>query len=250
VTTQYIRVSAVLNAIRQAEISAIEQVADVIASDAQHRAPVRRVFKEKPGFRRKFRPLTPIEQSLAIKRANAYYGPSVFKARWQAMSDKQQAKARFNYSHAQIPRRGSANSLSASGNLRVLGHIAAGQFSSTTGASKHGKTGYNPGAITPLLTSRGAYEVRSGRAIHLAATKTGQSVQVGGALKASIGNEGAVETDSGVTAKVSAKIRYAKFVEFPTVHNAAQPFLRPALMANRRRLVTTVAGEIRKVLGG
>lgn len=240
-----INVAAVMNAIRQAERAAIEQVADVIAADAKHRAPIRKVFKEKPGFRRKFRALTPIEQQLAAKRATNYYTnvkPNAFKLRRSLVHIR-------NYAQVQIPRRGSANSLANSGNLRVLGHINQGQFTSTTGAWKSGK-GYNPGAITPLLTSRGAYEVRSGRAIHLAATKTGQKVQIGGALKASIGNEGVTETDNGVSAKVSAKIRYAKFVEFPTVHNAAQPFLRPALMGNRQRLRSTLAGEIRKVLGG
>ena len=75
-------------------------------------------------------------------------------------------------------------------------------------------------------------------------------VQVGGRLKASIGNEGMVQTDAGVSARVSARVRYAKYVEFPTTHNASQPFLLPALHDNRGRLRQALARELRSRLGG
>ena len=50
--------------------------------------------------------------------------------------------------------------------------------------------------------------------------------------------------------EVEAAIDYAKFVEFPTVRTAAQPFLLPALAQSRQRVVTTIAASIRKNLGG
>jgi len=242
-----LNVSAILNAIRIAEERAIEQVAAAVVAGAKHRAPVRKVFKEKAGFRRRFRPLTPLERNIATRRAQTYYThvqPNEFK--------KRRALAHIrNYATAQVPRRGSANSLANSRKLRVLGYLRHGQFSSSTGATRNRRGGFEPGAITPLLTARGRYEVRSGRAIHKEVLASGAiRIQVGGALKASIESEGVTHSDKGVTARVTAGIRYAKYVEFPTVHNAAQPFLRPALQGNRQRLRSTVATEVRKAIGG
>jgi HK97 gp10 family phage protein len=101
-----------------------------------------------------------------------------------------------------------------------------------------------------LLTSRGLYEIRSGRAIHRVAQGGRTRVQVGGALKASIEAEGVVQTGNGQKNTIVAAIRYAKFVEFPTIHNAAQPFLRPALHANRETLPRVLGEKIRSALRG
>jgi HK97 gp10 family phage protein len=111
--------------------------------------------------------------------------------------------------------------------------------------------GFESQSLNPLLTSRGRYEVRSGRAIHKEVLPSGNTkFHIGGALKASIGSEGAIQTGEGVEVRVTAAIRYAKFVEFPTTHNAAQPFLLPALHDNRERLRKEVANEIKRRLGG
>ncbi len=69
-------------------------------------------------------------------------------------------------------------------------------------------------------------------------------------MKASIGSEGVVVTDTGATIQVAARIRYAKYVEFPTTHNASQPFLLPALHDSRPRLRRELANSLRKRLGG
>lgn len=242
---KHIQSAAILNAIRQAEIEAVEQVAEVIAADARHRAPIRKVFREKT--RRRFRPLTPLERNIATRRSEHYYtkiAPNDFKRR------RSLAHLR-NYAQVQLLKRGSANSLQHSRSLRLLGSINGGRFTSSSGAFPNRRGGFEPGEkLSPLLTARGKYEVRSGRAVHISATKQGQRVQIGGALKASIASEGAQETETGVKAVISARIRYAKYVEFPTVHNAAQPFLRPALHGNRTRLRQALANEIRKALGG
>ena len=114
-----------------------------------------------------------------------------------------------------------------------------------------GAQGFDSASLNPKLTSRGRYEVRSGRAIHLVPTAGGgKSVQIGGRLKASIESEGAIQTGQGATLRVTAGVRYAKFVEFPTIRTSAQPFLLPALHDNRQRLVKTMAAEVKKALGG
>jgi hypothetical protein len=246
----WLDIPAIMRRVRMGEIEGLEEVGDRVAVDAKRRAPIRKVFREKPGFRRKFRPLDRAQRALAIRRANAYYGPGGFKARLSQLSAKQRAKARFNYSHAEVSRKGSMNSLAASRQLRLLGIERNGRFTSPSGNVRT-RRGVEPSAsLKQKLSSRGLYEVRSGRAIHREPGASGTRVMAGGALKASIGSEGAVEMPHGATVTVSARIRYAKFVEFPTIHNAAQPFLRPALYAERSKVKATLAAAIRRTLGG
>lgn len=238
-----LNIAAIISRIESAEVVATEEVADFVAQDARARAPIRKVFREGAGFRRRFRALTPLERNLAIRRAQAYSGYNDFQRR-RSVAYLQ------HYARAEIRRRGSANSLSRSRTLRVLGTERNGAFRARTDAVRSGR-GYQSASLSPLLTARGRYEVRSGRAIHREVLASGASrVTIGGALKASIESEGAVSTGQGTTVKVTAGIRYAKFVEFPTTHNAAQPFLLPALHDARQRLRQAVAAEVRKALGG
>ena len=237
-----INVARVLALVEAAERAALEEVADYVARDAKARAPVRKVFKEAKGFRRAFRPLASPEKVLAIKRAMAYQGYSDFQRR-RSVAHIQ------HYARAELRRPGSANSLSRSRTLRLLGTESGGRFSARVDAIRSGR-GFTSAALHPLLTSRGRYEVSSGRAIHREATTSGVNVQIGGRLKASIGNEGVVQGNNGATAKVSARVPYAKFVEFPTTHNASQPFLLPALQGARGRLRSTLASNLRSRLGG
>ncbi len=248
---QAFNIPAILKAVRQAEIEALEQVSSFVVADARRRAPIRKVFKERKGFRRKFRELTPNEKLLAIKRATAYYGAQSFKAR--------QVTAHIrNYAKVQVPRQNSNNSLNRSRRLRVLGVVEPnrGTFVPRTDARqvvnrRTGTIGFNSPSLNPLLTSRGRYEVRSGRAIHRVALPGGGSrVEIGGKLKASIDSEGAIVTGEGATERITAAIGYAKYVEFPTVRTHAQPFLLPALQDSRQRLVKTMSDEVRKALGG
>jgi HK97 gp10 family phage protein len=218
-----LNIPAILALVEAAEVDAIEAVADFVAADAKSRAPIRKVFREAAGFRRKFRALTGPERSLAVKRAMQFSGYTDFQRRRSVSYLK-------NYARAELRRPGSANSLARSRKLRNLGPVSGAQARAQQ--------------LRPLLTSRGKYEVSSGRALHQVVSKGGYvSVHVGGRLKASIGNEGAV-------AKVAARVWYAKFVEFPTTHNASQPFLLPALQDARGRLRQTLARELRSKLGG
>lgn len=238
-----INIGAVMAAVARAEQVALEEVAAQVVAEARARAPVRKVFKEASGFRRRFRPLTPLERNLAIRRAQAYQGYNDFQR-------KRSVAYLRNYARAEVPRRGSANAIGRSRTLRRLGIERGGVFRPRVDAVRSG-TGYTSPSLNPLLTARGRYEVRSGRAIHKEVLASGAvRVQVGGRLKASIESEGVVSTGQGATVKVTAGVRYAKFVEFPTTHNAAQPFLLPALHDNRTRLRQVMAREVRRALGG
>lgn len=246
----WLNTAAIKGAIRSAAREELEVIGDEIAADAKRRAPVRKVFRERPGYQRRFRRLTTSERAVASRLAENYYRnirPNEFKRR--------RALAHIaNYARVQRPGPGSLNALERSRRLRTLGFERGGRFSSTTGArrlSRREGGGIDPGAITPLLTSRGAYEIRSGRAVHRETLSSGHTrVQAGGALKASIGSEGVSETPNGLEVKVTAAIRYAKYVEFPTIRTAAQPFLRPALHAAREAIPRRLASAIGKALPG
>src|SRR5262245_24230134 len=208
-----------------AAVETLEEISEQIAATARARAPVRKAFKERRGFRRKFRSLTENEKRTAIARANNYYTkvrPDEF-ARRRAVSFIQ------NYGRVEIRRRGSMNSLANSRSLRFLGIERGGRFASSTGARRVGR-GFEPGTeARQAMTSRGLYEARRGRSIYRKPVGSGTSsrVQVGGSLKASISAGPVVESAAGQKVSVGAYIRYAKFVEFPTIRTAAQPFLLP-----------------------
>lgn len=237
-----IDIAAVVAAVEEAEVAALDEIADRVVQDAKSRAPVRKVFREAKGFRRRFRPLTSAERALATKRALAYPGYSDFARRRSVAYIARYAKA-------ELRRPGSANALSRSRTLRLLGTEQGGRFQARVDAVRVGR-GFTSASLSPALTSRGRYEVRSGRAIHREATAAGTQVQIGGRLKASIGSEGVVQQGTGSVVRVSARVRYAKFVEFPTTHNASQPFLLPALHDQRARLRQALARELKARLGG
>lgn len=230
----------------------LDEAAERIAADARQRAPIRKVFREKPGFRFKTRELTSQEREIATRLANEYYGR---EGRPDSEFRRRRAVAHIRYyARVTLPSRKSANTLAHSRADRQLGVIKAGRFTSANGARRlwvRGAPGFEPGeAVRSKLTSRGLYEVRSGRAVSI--TPMGRSAkraQIGGKLKASIGVGPVRETADGVEVEVKAGIRYAKYVEFPTVHNRAQPFLLPALKDEQRTLVHDVAASIRRSLG-
>jgi len=243
----FLNIAAIKGAIHVAEEMTLDEIGDAIAGDARRRAPIRKVFKEKKGYRRKYRNLTPTEKALATQRANNYYGhiaPDEFKRR--------RAVAHIaNYARVQIARPSSANTLSRTRELRLLGTETSGRFTSTSGASRLRSGGFEPGPdAAKAMTTRGRYETRTGRAIHMQETTKGTQVRVGGALKASIESDGAVQSGHGMKVTVAARIRYAKFVEFPTVRTASQPFLLPAMQGQRSRLTSVFASNLRKTLGG
>jgi HK97 gp10 family phage protein len=77
---------------------------------------------------------------------------------------------------------------------------------------------------TPL-TARGRFEVKSGRA----AFRGPDGVTLGGRLRGEIHMVAAEGGGPRWTARVVSPTPYAKYVEFGTRHNRAQPYLRPTL---------------------
>lgn len=61
-----------------------------------------------------------------------------------------------------------------------------------------------------------------------------------GALEASIGGE----VGEGLAATVWAKKFYARFIEFGTKHARAKPFMRPAIVAARARVVALITAAV------
>lgn len=233
-------------AFESAAVETLEEVGERIAADARRRAPIRKVFREKKGFRRRFRSLTEGEKRAAIARANRYYTavrPDEFQRR--------RAVAHIaNYGQAEVRRRGSANAVGSSAALRFLGLERGGRFTSATGARRVGR-GFEPGPeARKAMTARGRYEATSGRAISREEGGGSTKVKVGGSLKASITEGPVAQTGNGQKITVGAYIRYAKFVEFPTIRTAAQPFLLPALHGQREAFPRLLGAKVRQKLQG
>jgi hypothetical protein len=239
--------ASVLERVRAGLEEGLNEAAERIAGNARQRAPIRKVFKEKRGFRFKTRALTAQEHAVSTRLRTEYYGALGMAA----------PEISAKYNRVRLPSRQSANTLAHSREARQLGTVARGRFTGIGGTTRSfshrtGSFHYEPGgSLRPKLTSRGLNDIRSGRGVHTYETGKGfQGVQAGGALKASIDTDPARETGTGVEAVVAARIRYAKFVEFPTIHNRAQPFLLPALKDEQRTFTKDVASSIRRSLGG
>lgn len=69
-----------------------------------------------------------------------------------------------------------------------------------------------------------------------------------GKLAASIKSETVEITRDRVLARVVAPVFYARFPEYGTINQPAQPFMRPALYSNRRRVLATIRGVMGRIL--
>ena len=116
------------------------------------------------------------------------------------------------------------------------------------------KVGNRSFKMDDLLTARGRYEVKTGRANELNAS--GQ-VQAGGRLRASIKHEGPYHDGNIVYGYVSAAAydpgaktlhNYAADMEYGSRHNKPHPFLRPALWESASRIKDLSHGVIAKAL--
>jgi len=105
-----------------------------------------------------------------------------------------------------------------------------------------------PRSATKLLTSRGGYEVRSGRANFT----SGGATRVGGRLRGEIHDEGPVVERSTVWGYVVSATKdpqtgrlYPRDQEFGTSHHPAHPFMRPGLQESRGSLRRHLRESIR-----
>jgi hypothetical protein len=97
---------------------------------------------------------------------------------------------------------------------------------------------------TPLLSKRGAAEVKSGRAAYFSKVGSVSRMTIGGRLRGEIFATPAVPTGKRAEAWVISPTRYAKYMEFGTRHAAAHPFLRPALLESQGTIVSLVRAAV------
>lgn len=90
------------------------------------------------------------------------------------------------------------------------------------------------------LSARGAYEVRTRRAVGM----FGGHRTIGGTLRASISAEVVTRQGGKSVVWVIASAPYAKYMEFGTVHAAAHPFLRPAVEESRDAVARAVGDAV------
>jgi HK97 gp10 family phage protein len=86
------------------------------------------------------------------------------------------------------------------------------------------------------LSARGAYELRSGRAIH--------NEELGGTLRDEIYFAPAVVDGRRIIVRIVSPTAYAKFQEFGTRHNPAHPYLRPGAYETVETARTNIARSI------
>jgi hypothetical protein len=89
------------------------------------------------------------------------------------------------------------------------------------------------------MNARQRYDILHGRSLHVSGGKFGWGgkIVIGGALRDSI----AADHIGHLKYRVAANIRYARYVEFGTFKDNAQPFMLPALMWARHRMARDIA---------
>lgn len=90
------------------------------------------------------------------------------------------------------------------------------------------------GAETPANPTGASFSASSGGAF-----------VIGGALRDSIHGMGVEETKNGLEVRITAGVRYAKYVEYGTYKDAAQPFLRPAIKNSKKKLNPIIKKHLR-----
>lgn len=210
---------AIYNRIAGRVEDAVTQTAHLIAEDARERAPVRKVFQGSHGTAT----LQSTEEAAAEVAVRTRIGLAPGPVRTQRTP-----AARV---HRFGPRRLLASPAFDPRVSRFRGQ--SGRFESSAGQS-------NRLVFDTPTTSRGRYEIRTGRANIFI---NGQAF-VGGRLRREI-TATAAEGGPVYVAQVRSPTPYAKYVEFGTRHNRAQPYLRPALAAQRE----TFRSRLKRAVG-
>jgi hypothetical protein len=252
--------TTVLTRLQEIERVILDDFGLDVVKDARARAPVRKIFKQK---RRKYRDASTVKNYDFIKTALAHY--------------KAQLRSSGYGSGPVKVRRGSNKALKIGGTRTIsIKHrtergestfIRQQRFFSAQGVgarahhrvskpdfynrNKEGfiqayktQSGFTTNEATDAkLSPRGRYEVRSGRA---AVESESGKIQIGGRLKKSIVAEGAYREGHRTINSIGTDVPYALFVEFPTSHNAAQPFLLPALHGQKRNLLPRLEDALRE----
>ena len=188
--------------------AAVTETAHLIAEDARERAPVRKVFQGSRGHAS----LQSHEEVAAEAAIRSRLGLAPGPVRTQ--------RTPASRVHRFGPRRLLASPAFDPRVSRFRGE--SGRFEANSGQARSRLVFDTP------TTRRGRYELKTGRANIFV---NGQAF-VGGRLRREI-TAGAAEGGPVYVAQVRSPTPYAKYVEFGTRHNRAQPYLRPAIAAQR-----------------
>jgi HK97 gp10 family phage protein len=256
-----------LDRLHQAEGDALEAVAMEIVERAKAKAPVRKIYSE-GGTRKRTKAASPALIAAAIrqvqnnKRLSARQRTEALYLLQRHPEEARVAIRRHNSNNRrQSTLLGTYKTISLKKNGMVVtsANVFRGRGITKGTVPIHRierntkpKLGFEPGPeFDQLLDARGRYEVRSGRALTSAtgeAISPGENksqVRIGGRLKNSIIQSSITREGTRVSIQVGTDVPYAMYVEFPTRHNAAQPFLLPALKETQRALGPTLENELR-----
>lgn len=206
---------AIGTSVKIGAVAALNRGASLVEERARQLAPVRKIFDG--GTRRiRFKTYSEVKADRAIRRRIGLGREYVAAPRTRLRSRRGMGKAKtstLNTANANVP----------------LDRIRSGE------------TLANPVAVM-RLSRHGRYEVKSGRSTH--------EGFVGGRLRAEITAVGATGEGSRYKARVISPTPYAKYQEFGTRHNAAHPYLRPALHETRGAVVSGIRQTVRDVIRG
>ena len=192
-----------------------------VAELARQKAPVRRIFAD-GGYNIRFKSIDEIMGDRSI-RAQLGLGPERSRGPYRART----TFGRHPPVHWRERRMSAAQGLLENYDAEMV---------------RRKDPGYLPEKT--MLTSRGAYEVRSERAV----ASSFQHRNIGGRLRGSISSSPPSVSGSRAEAWVTASAPYAKYMEFGTRHNAAHPFLRPAAEEARSDVVRQVAEAVNQAI--
>lgn len=248
----------------EATRAAMEEIAERIESRARQLCPVRSPYKRKSTSRPRFRRMTQRELS---QRTAAGFGPVIGKGRGEYLIPSYRRHAQTLIGGNIGGQYGGSFFRSAKGKngKELFQQVGTGQSSKTktgrnnTYRSAPGQksfSGYqlkNP-ALRSRMTSRARYAIshafinerlneNSGiRSIPLRGTP-GEALVFGGTLRDSIFAEVFLE-GAEIIATVGATAPYAKFVEYGTYKDRAQPFLWPAYFEIRRQMPKIIKAHL------
>lgn len=216
---------ALLQNVFEGAVQGLSQGAQVVAQRAKARAPVRSVFSGgTQGVR--FKTAGEIE---AVREARG----AVFRAGSPPTSVKPEKLGQaIIVTGKKPPTHWRERRLAAASKLLTKYDIEMSRR----------KAGFAPQAT--MLSRRGAFEVRSGRANFA----TWEHLKVGGRLRGEIYATDPSVSGDHAEAWVISPTEYAKFQEFGSRHNAAHPFLRPAAEESRSEVAAMVAEAVRGAL--
>lgn len=199
--------------IKAVAIASLNRGASLVEERAKARAPVRRIFEG--GTRTvRFKTMEEVRADREIRRRVGLGREYVAAPRTRLRSRRGMGKAKI------------ATVSTANANVPVF--------------RIRGSDGLATPVATMRLSRAGRYEVNSGRADH--------NGLVGGRLRDEITAVGASGEGSFFEARVISPTPYAKYQEFGTRHNAAHPYLRPALRESRPQVVADMRSAIRTVI--